>query len=210
MKTVFKRYRLLICLSASMLILLFVFCIAVNRRVIFGAMRGDIFPCEGEKAVETQYDAIVVLGAGLQSDGSPSQMLEDRLRAAVALYGEGISESIILSGDRSGDSYDEVGAMERYCLNAGVPQEAIVRDDRGFSTYETMYNTAELIGAGDIIVITQEYHLYRAIYIARSMGIEADGLCADYRTYRAQFLRDIREYAARIKDFLAVNIFDSN
>jgi vancomycin permeability regulator SanA len=96
--------------------------------------------------------------------------------------------------------------MERYCLEHGVVQEAIVRDDIGFSTYESIYNTVVTLGYSNFIIVTQEYHLYRAMYMAGRMGAEADGFAADYREYFLQIKRDIREYLARCKDFVKVNI----
>lgn len=203
-----KKYRFFISFAIAISVLLFAFCVAVNRNVVFEADRGNIFHCDDSNIsikADEKYDAIVVLGAGLQADGSPSHMLEDRLRAAVALWRAGASDVLILSGDRSGEHYDEVGAMEKYCLEAGVPAKAIRCDYSGFSTYETVINAITGQGVKRIVIVTQEYHLYRAMYLARRMGADADGMAADYRAYRGQMLRDIREYMARIKDFLYVN-----
>jgi vancomycin permeability regulator SanA len=147
-----------------------------------------------------------VLGAGVRADGTPSHMLEDRLRGAVALYEAGVSDVLLLSGDNSGEDYDEVSAMVRYCLEHGVPENAIVRDDIGFSTSESVYNTVRTLGYRDILVVTQEYHLYRAMYMIKRMGADADGFATDYRAYSMQIKRDVREYVARCKDFLKVNI----
>lgn len=186
--------------------LLFVIFTVLNRVVVYGASRSDITKCGEEDSIDKKYDAIVVLGAGVRPDGTPSHMLEDRLRGAVALYRKGVAKAVVLSGDNSGEDYDEVSSMERYCLTAGIPKEAIIRDDIGFSTYETMYNAVIAMGYKRIIVVTQEYHLYRAIYTGSKMGAEVDGYSADYRTYRGQPLRDVREYFARVKDIFAVNL----
>ena len=193
-------------LVLSVVLLLFVFLIAANRNVVSGAALSSIVPCGSEGEMTEKYDAIVVLGAGVKPDGTPSHMLEDRLRGAVALYKAGASEKLILSGDNSGEDYDEVSAMVKYCLDAGIPDSAIIRDDIGFSTYETMYNVVNVMGYKSIIAVTQEYHLYRAIYIAERMGADADGFSADYRTYFGQIKRDIREYFARTKDFIKINL----
>ena len=166
---------------------------------VYGNIREDF---GGER-----YDCILVLGAGLRSDGSPSDMLADRLDVAIGLYEEGVSDVILLSGDCSGEDYDEVSAMEEYCLSFGVPEEAIVKDGKGYSTYESMLNTKNSGGYDRIIVVTQRYHLYRALYIAEEMGMSADGADAALRTYRGQIFRDIREIAARTKDFFMV-MFD--
>ena len=148
-----------------------------------------------------QYDCILVLGAGLKKDGSPSDMLSDRLQAAVALYELGVSDVIVLSGDCSGEDYDEVSAMEEYCLEAGIPEAALLLDPKGYSTYESIVNTIDA-GYESMAIVTQEYHLYRALYIADKMDADADGFSADYRTYRGQFFRDVREVVASAKDFL--------
>jgi vancomycin permeability regulator SanA len=147
------------------------------------------------------YDCILVLGAGLRSDGSPSDMLADRLRVAISLYKNGVSDVILLSGDCSGEDYDEVTAMYNYCISAGVPESALVKDNFGFSTYESIYNAKEN-GYKAIVIVTQKYHLYRALYIARSFEAESVGVSADLRGYRNQTYREIREHMARVKDFL--------
>lgn len=201
-----KKYMVYLVVVLSVLLLLFVFIVAVNRTVVFSASTSDITDCLSGEAISKKYDAIVVLGAGVKEDGTPSHMLEDRLRGAVALYAAGVAPKVVLSGDNSGEHYDEVSAMEKYCINAGIPPEAIVRDDIGFSTYETMDNAIRSLGYRNIMVVTQEYHLYRAIYIAKRMGAEADGFASDYRSYFGQIKRDVREYFARFKDFIKVNI----
>ena len=193
-------------LILSIILLLFVFLIAANRNVVSGALLSSIVPCGSEGEITEKYDAIVVLGAGVKPDGTPSHMLEDRLRGAVALYKAGASEKLVLSGDNSGESYDEVSAMVKYCLDEGIPESAIIRDDIGFSTYETMYNVVKVMGYDRIIAVTQEYHLYRAMYIAERMGASVDGFYTDYRTYFGQIKRDIREYFARTKDFIKINL----
>ena len=197
---------IIICVTVSTLLLLsFLFCILANRTVIHEAQLSTLYKCGSEADVEGKYDAIVVLGAGLKSDGTPSHMLEDRLKAAIAMYREGVSQTIMLSGDNSGEDYNEVAAMERYCLDANIPSEAIVLDGEGFSTYETMHNAINENKYAKVMVVTQKYHLYRAVYIAREMGAEADGYCADYRAYFGQIRRDLREYLARTKDFVLIS-----
>lgn len=191
---------------AAILVVLLTFVIGVNRAVVWGASRSDMYSCEDRIELDKKYDCILVLGAAVRPDGSPSPMLEDRLRGAVELYKSGASDVILLSGDNSGEDYDEVSCMEKYCLESGVPQSAIVRDDIGFSTSESAYNTVRSLGYSDVIVVTQEYHLYRAMYMIKRLGAQADGFASDYRPYSMQIKRDIREYVARCKDFLKVNI----
>lgn len=183
----------------SVLLLLFVFVVSVNA----GMRRQGEKRIFAELDAEPPYDCILVLGAGLRSDGSPSDMLSDRLRGAIELYEKGISERIVLSGDRSSETYDEVSAMAAYCLEAGVPETALVLDPIGYSTYESVINTVRA-GYSRFVVVTQRYHLYRALYIADGLGAEAVGFSADYRSYRGQAVRDAREVVARVKDFLLV------
>ena len=196
---------MIIWVAVSILLLLLLFLLAANRTVVYEARSSEIYSVGSEAKIEEKYEAIVVLGAGLKSDGTPSHMLEDRLKAAIAMYREDVSQTIILSGDDSGEDYNEVAAMEHYCLDANIPSEAIVLDRKGFSTYETMYNAVAEQDYTRIMIVTQEYHLYRAVYIARKMGADADGYCSDYRTYFGQIKRDVREYFARAKDFILVN-----
>ncbi len=185
--------------------LVLIFLLTVNFIVIAGA--GKITVGNKDYSIDKKYDAIVVLGAGLRPDGTPSNMLEDRLKGAIELYEKGVSSKIILSGDCSGEDYDEVSSMKKFCIDNGVPEDVIVRDDKGFSTYETMENVVEKMGYKSVIVVTQKYHLYRSVYIARRMGADADGFSTDYREYIfwAQRKRDVRELVARIKDFFKVN-----
>ena len=191
---------------AAILVVLLALVAVVNRAVVWEASRSEIYDCNKEINIDKKYDCILVLGAGVRADGTPSHMLEDRLRGAVALYEAGVSDVLLLSGDNSGEDYDEVSAMVRYCLEHGVPESAIVRDDIGFSTSESVYNTVRTLGYRDILVVTQEYHLYRAMYMVKRMGADADGFATDYIAYSMQIKRDVREYVARCKDFLKVNI----
>ena len=146
-------------------------------------------------------DCIVVLGCLVRADGTPSDMLTDRLLTGTELYFNGASPILLMSGDHGQKEYDEVNAMKRFALEKGVSSDDIFMDHAGFSTYESMYRAKEIFGADKIIVVTQGYHLPRALYIAKSLGIEAYGVSADIRTYRGQTVRDIRELLARSKDF---------
>lgn len=154
-----------------------------------------------EAAALVDVDGIVVLGCLVHSDGDPSDMLEDRLRQGVALYELGAAPKLLMSGDHGTVGYDEVDAMKRYAVDAGVPSEDVFMDHAGFSTYETVYRAKEVFGAKKVVIVTQGYHLYRALYVAKSLGLEAYGVAADYRTYFGQEARDLREILARVKDF---------
>lgn len=152
--------------------------------------------------IKEKYQCIFVLGCGVRPDGTPSPMLKDRLDTAIELYNLGVAPIIVMSGDNSKKDYDEVGTMKKYAVNAGVPENAIFLDHAGFSTYESMYRAREIFSIEKAVVVTQKYHLYRALFNAKEFGIEAIGISADKRTYSGQFMRDVREIIARNKDFI--------
>lgn len=147
------------------------------------------------------YDCILVLGCGVYGD-TPSHMLEDRLLQGIELYENGASDKMLMSGDHGEENYDEVNVMKDFALDRGVKSENIFMDHAGFSTYESMYRAKEIFKAEKIIIVTQDYHLYRAIYDARALGLEAYGVASNPRTYSGQTYRDVREFLARNKDFL--------
>lgn len=155
-----------------------------------------------EQAAElSDVDCILVLGCKVHDDGTPSAMLRDRLLQSIHLYQLGASPKLLMSGDHGQHRYDEVNAMKQFALDAGVPSQDIFMDHAGFSTYESVYRAKEIFGVDKILIVTQEYHLYRALYIARQFDIEAYGVASDLDTYSGQFQRDVREVLARCKDF---------
>lgn len=154
-----------------------------------------------EAAKAEGVDCIVVLGCQVRADGSLSPMLHDRLARAVALYEAGAAPKLLMSGDHGQDNYNEVGAMKQYAVAQGVPSEDVFMDHAGFSTYDTVYRVREIFGAKKVIIVTQEYHLYRALYIARQLGLDAWGVAAAPNEYAGQGIRDAREVLARCKDF---------
>lgn len=156
-----------------------------------------------EQAVSLEgYDCIMVLGCGVHNDGSPSAMLHDRLTCGVELYKSGAAPKLLMSGDHGKEDYDEVNVMKNYAVDCGVPSEDVFMDHAGFSTYESMYRAKEIFGVEKMIIVTQEYHLYRALYTAEKLGIEVKGVACDRYIYAGQTYREIREILARDKDFL--------
>ncbi len=146
-------------------------------------------------------DCILVLGCKVHGDGEPSDMLEDRLLQGVALYDLGAAPKLLMSGDHGQTNYDEVDSMKHFAVDRGVPTADVFMDHAGFSTYESMYRARDVFQAKKIIIVTQGYHLYRAVYIARSLGLDAYGVSSDFRNYSGQSGRDFRELLARVKDF---------
>jgi SanA protein len=149
-------------------------------------------------------DCILILGAGVWSGGRPSYMLEDRLLQGIDLYENGASDRLLMSGDHSRKEYDEVNVMKQFAIDRGINSEHIFMDHAGFSTYESLYRARDVFHADRIIIVTQKYHLYRALYIAEKLGLEAYGVASDPRQYVGQEIRNLREILARVKDFFTV------
>ncbi|WP_201738676.1 SanA/YdcF family protein [Senegalimassilia faecalis] len=169
-----------------------------NVATIVGA-KGSIV--SADEASISSADAIVVLGASVFADGTPSGILQDRLDDGIALYFAGVAPKLIMSGDNGTESYNEVRVMKQYAIAQGVPSEDIFCDHAGFSTYESMYRAKYVFGCQHIVVATQTYHLYRALWSAKSLGMQATGVPSDYHEYQKQLQYDIREVPARTKDF---------
>ena len=150
-------------------------------------------------------DCILILGAGVWGD-RPTHMLEDRLKFGITLYEMNASGRLLMSGDHGRKNYDEVNVMKNYAINEGVPSSDIFMDHAGFSTYESLYRARDIFEAKKVIIITQEYHLYRALYVADKLGLDAYGVASNPREYVGQSSRELREILARVKDFLYVII----
>ena len=149
----------------------------------------------------SDIDCIIILGAGVWGD-KPSPILEDRLLDGIKLYQNNVSDKIIMSGDHGRESYDEVNIMKNYAIEKGIPSENIFMDHAGFSTYESIYRARDIFKAKKIVIVTQKYHLYRALYAANCLGLEAYGVGADPRQYSGATFRELREILARDKDFI--------
>ena len=154
-----------------------------------------------EAAEQTDIDCILVLGCYVHDSGRPSDMLADRLRRGIELYQSGAAPKLLMSGDHGQKDYNEVKAMKLEAMEEGIPSEDIFMDHAGFSTYESIFRARDVFAADKIIIVTQEYHLYRALHIANALGVEAYGVAADYNTYVGQAYRELREILARNKDF---------
>ena len=183
-----------------MLILIFVVSVLAINFFVKIVTKNRILKKEEYSKLEN-IDCIIVLGAGIWGD-KPSPMLEDRLKEAISLYNQNISSKIIMSGDHGKENYDEVNIMKEYAIEQGVKSEDIFMDHAGFSTYESMYRAKEVFEANKIVIVTQKYHLYRALYIAKQLGIEAYGVNSDPRKYVGATYREAREIVARDKDFI--------
>ncbi|MBR4032157.1 MAG: YdcF family protein [Clostridia bacterium] len=195
------RVTVSVCIALGLFATAFVF--GVNALVVSSAKENVI---TAQEAAELEdVDCIIVLGCLVRADGTLSDMLCDRVERGIEVYGlmaEKSGAKLLMSGDHGTVEYDEVNAMKQYAIEKGIDSEEIFMDHAGFSTYESIYRAKEIFGAERIVVITQEYHLYRALYIADALGLEAYGVASDQRTYSGQTMRDVREILARNKDFL--------
>lgn len=186
--------------------------LAVGIGSVFGisgyvkSVASDRIITSEDAAKLTDVDCILVLGCQVKNNGTPSDMLKDRLTRGIEVYNVGAAPKLLMSGDHGRKEYNEVGAMKQYAVDAGIASGDIFMDHAGFSTYESIYRAKEIFKADKIIIVTQKYHLYRALYIAEKFGIEAYGVASDYHIYAGQTLRECREILARCKDF-AITIF---
>lgn len=155
-----------------------------------------------EYAEEYNADCILVLGAGVRDDGTPSLMLRDRLLTAIELYKNGSASKLLMSGDHGRTDYNEVACMKSFAVEHGVPEDDIFLDHAGFSTYESVVRAEKVFGAEKVIIVTQKYHMYRALYDACAFDMECIGVAAAGQAYRGQSIRDVREVIARTKDFI--------
>lgn len=196
-----KKKKLVLIAVAAILVLGALILLAINLTVVLGT-RADIRNPDKEE----DYLYALILGAKVHEGGILSDMLRDRMDAGIALYKEGSVKKLLLSGDNSG-KWGEVTAMKEYAMQNGVPEADIIMDEEGFSTYESLSRAKQVYGIEKLVIVTQKYHLYRALYIAKHMDITAVGCDAALHSYGGQLYREIREILARVKDF-SLCLFD--
>lgn len=185
-------------------------CILINSRVVRTTEDKIAYTVRGEVEIKSfavdnlknfDADCIMVLGCGIEDEETPSPMLKDRLDVGIELYKQGAAPKILLTGDNGTEQHNEIHVMLKYTKEAGVPEKDIFCDHAGFSTYESMYRAGSIFNAERVIVVTQTYHQYRALYIGDKLGLEVMGVASDQQTYFGQSFRESREILARIKDF---------
>lgn len=154
-----------------------------------------------EEAAGKDADCILILGCGVRPTGEPSLMLRDRLDMGLQLFDLGAAPKLLMSGDHGQADYDEVNVMKTYAIDRGVASQDVFMDHAGFSTYESMYRARDIFCAKTVVIVSQGYHLHRAVYDARALGLEAWGVAAEDINYLGQLMRNIREILARNKDF---------
>lgn len=192
-----KLFAKLIKLIFAAVCAVLIYALVVNFAVMIYGNAYIVKPDE----LNEKYDCIIVLGCQVNGN-SPSDMLKDRLDRAVELYDEGISDTVLMSGDGRSSYYDEISVMKSYAVEKGVPEECILTDSYGLSTYETMFRAAEEFGVEKPLIVTQKFHLFRSVFNARRLGMEAYGIVSMPNTYISQTRLSAREILARNKDFI--------
>lgn len=193
-----RKYKAVIFVVLGIALLIGIAAVSLSVYMV-KATEKNIFTADTFKNDE-KADCILILGAGVKDD-KPKPMLRDRLLTGIELYKSGAAEKIIMSGDHGRADYDEVNVMRAFALEQGVRAEDIFLDHAGFSTYDSVYRAKNIFGAENIIIVSQKYHLYRALYISEKLDVKAAGVSANLNTYGGQLKRDIREIIARDKDF---------
>lgn len=191
MKKIFK-YILIV------LIVIMLVPVIINFYVILSTKNRIV---SSDSELLTDIDYIVILGAGIRR-GKPSPMLEDRLKTGISLYNKDISNKILITGDHMNDDYDEVTVMKNYLLEHGIPEEDIITDNYGISTYDSIYRVKNVYKSNKVVIVSQRYHLYRALFLSDNLDLESYGVDANLRYYYGQWYREIREILARNKDFI--------
>ena len=200
MKICLKKIRVkqIIGISAILVIAAIVCVLSINQYVEDLGSKYIVNPADAPES-----NAILVLGAYVAPDGTVSPMLNDRLLEAANLYELGKAPKILVSGDHGRKDYDEVNAMRIFLQAKNIPAENIFMDHAGFSTYESIYRARDIFKAQKVIIVTQQYHLMRAVFVARALGLEAYGVASDLQDYgEVMKAYKLREIAARDKDFV--------
>lgn len=194
-----------IIIRISLVVIIFIFIGSISIFLIDRSVR-----IEGNKYIMNkedvmQCDAILVLGAYVKPNGQLCEMLEDRVKCGIDLYETGKAPKLLLSGDHGTVNYDEVNAMKKVVESKNIKEEDIFLDHAGFSTYDSIYRAKYVFKVKKVIIVTQDYHLKRALYIARKLGLEAYGVNSDPRKYSGIEVYETREILARVKDYFNVN-----
>jgi SanA protein len=195
MKTIVKKICIVFTIAVVGIIIINFYIVKSTKNQVFSEL----------KKIPQQQTALL-LGARVYQNGRLSHVMEDRALTAVELYNDKKISKILISGDHGSTEYDEVNTIKDYLLRKGVDGEDIFTDHAGFDTYDSLYRARDIFEVDSIVVVTQKFHLPRAIYIANSLDVKSVGAIADKRKYRDKERQQIREVLARVKAFLNVNL----
>ena len=201
------KWFLRILLSLLAVTLIGVLSLAVINRYVHSQTAGKIQKSMTEIPVEEPKRVGIVFGARVFSGGTPSHSLYDRVLTAVELYRAGRVKKLLMSGDRKGDDYDEPAAMKKMAMELGVPESDIVLDNDGKRTYDTCYRAKEIFEVKRAILVTQDYHQPRALYLCSSLGVESIGITANRRAYDREDYYHLREFFSVASAWFEINVF---
>lgn len=193
-----KKKLKYILLAAFIVLIIFYLCLVWERYRFNDRIYSSI------NKIENNKDYIIVFGAGLKAINKPSDILADRIKTAVYLYNNGVGKKIVMSGDSVNDNHDEVEAMSNYAQELGVNAENIIMDEMGYDTYSTCWRLKNVFKIDNAILVTQEYHMNRALYVCNKLGVNSYGFTSDLNTYKDIKKFKFRESFAFLKSFFEV------
>lgn len=176
----------------------------IDRHLI-SVTSGKLQTSMTEIPIEEPKRIAIVFGARVWDDGSPSNTLYDRVITGVELYRAGRVKKILMSGDKTGENYDEPAAMKRLALELSVPEGDIILDNDGKKTYDTCYRAKEIFDVQKAILVTQDYHQPRALYLCNNLGVDSIGITANRRAYVNEWYYHVREFFSRANAWLEIN-----
>jgi len=200
------KWFLRILLSVLGITLIAVFAVAVINKSVHSQTNGKIQKSITEIPSEEPKRVAIVFGAGIHKNGMPSNSLYDRVLTAVELYRAGRVKKLLMSGDRQGDSYDEPGMMKKIAVELGAAESDIVLDNDGKRTLDTCFRAKEIFDIQKAVLVTQDYHLPRALYLCESAGIDAVGITANRRTYDREDYYQLREFFSIANAWFEMNV----
>ncbi len=162
-----------------------------------------------DKTKLPKCDAVIVLGASVYKDKTPSPILKERLINAYEIFSDGYAEKIIVSGDHRNDDYDEVNTMKNFLIDKGIKDYDILTDDFGLDTYESIYRAKTIFKVNSLIIATQDFHIKRALYISRKLDIKAYGYPCKNKVYNNMKYLNFRESLAKVKAVFETDFFKS-
>lgn len=186
------------------LLIVFIVLIAFYLLLVWERYKFNDRIYNSESSLDKNIDYIVVFGAGLKDGNRPSDILADRVKTAVNLYNDGFGKKILMSGDSADNDHDEVSAMSNYAQELGIDSDNIILDERGYDTYSTCWRAKNIFGIDKAILVTQEYHMSRALYVCNEVGIDSYGFVSDLNIYKNIEKFKFRESFAFLKSFFEV------
>jgi len=193
-----KKSHLYLTMGISSVLWLCILFVCICNAIVIGKALPHRTDPQALQAAKAQYDCVLVLGAGIKDDGTLSNLLRDRMTMGLALLESGYADTLLLTGDSQfSETYDEVGSMASYAMEHGVTEDRILQDPLGLSTYDSLWRAKNVYGMENVLIVTQNFHLDRALYLADALGLHCAGVVCDITM--ALPMNHLREAAARVK-----------